>query len=543
MNIRFKHFLMALLVLLAFFLLFFFSFGIPILGSRPVVQSLEPVMVRPGDKVLIRGTGFGRQKQRSKILVAGQVLSASAIGSWTDREIEIVAPDFNRSTLISVKTLKGESPSMVLINAGDFPVVLSDPLLPGYPYISFVTPQSGAPGSLMEIHGQNFGNIRNRSKILVPRVENYNLEILDIPEETAFIPVEPDAILHWSDHLIRFVLPGGAVSGPVVLSTSQGFSNPFTIELAEKGYKVRFGEEKTWNLRQEFRITQIAAYPGNTLWLWLPEPVESVEQTGVVITGKPDHDTGLKKDNCRLVRMDEISTREEILVSMETAVNRREITIELQPWLVPAQYGLQEPAVKLHSGTVPGLSAEEYTRFVNIAAGIVRGESHPLTKARLIYDFVMKRFSPTGNDDLAMVKELPADQLSLDSRSYALVFVLLARGAGIPARPVSGILLSGNPEAPDVKTHAWAEFWLEGGGWFPVDPWLADTVDKPDLYWGHLDADRVAFSEGWSDTVPLQPGGQNWEPSGYSLQKHYAETEGNIGSLRIRWIVPSVIKP
>jgi hypothetical protein len=395
----------------------------------------------------------------------------------------------------------------------------------------------------MEIHGQNFGNIRNRSRILVPRLEDYNLEILEIPDEAAFITVEPAAILLWSDHLIRFVLPGGTVSGPVVLSTPQGFSNPFTVELAEKGYKVRYGAEKTWNLGQEFRISQIASYPGNTLWLWLPEPVESPEQTDVSINRRPEYDTGMKKDNCLLVRIDEIITGKEYNLSMDTRVKRKEITVDLQPWLIPVQYGPQIPAVKLHSGIVPGLTSGEYTRFANISSGVVRGETHPLSKARMIYDFVLKRFLPAVRDDLEMVHELPADQQTLDSRSYALVFVLLARGAGIPARPVSGIILSGDPEAPVSRAHTWAEFWLEGGGWFPVDPWLADSMDRPDSYWGHLDADRVAFSEGWSDTVSLQPGGDYWEPSGYSLQRHYAETEGNIGSLRIRWIVPSVIQP
>ena len=88
MNIRFKHFLVALGLFVILFLLVFFSFGIPVLGSKPVIQNLDPVMARPGEKILVRGSGFGHLKHRSRVFVAGQPLSSSSIGNWSDREIE-----------------------------------------------------------------------------------------------------------------------------------------------------------------------------------------------------------------------------------------------------------------------------------------------------------------------------------------------------------------------------------------------------------------------------------------------------------------------
>ncbi len=57
---------------------------------------------------------------------------------------------------------------------------------------------------------------------------------------------------------------------------------------------------------------------------------------------------------------------------------------------------------------------------------------------------------------------------------YASTFVVLMRGAGIPARIVTGYL-SGSVSGKDLfvsqgDAHAWAEVWLEGRGWVRQDP-------------------------------------------------------------------------
>lgn len=54
-----------------------------------------------------------------------------------------------------------------------------------------------------------------------------------------------------------------------------------------------------------------------------------------------------------------------------------------------------------------------------------------------------------------------------DVEHHVTLLVALARSAGIPARPVTGILVSGARTGP----HTWAEVWV-GQQWLPVDPAL-----------------------------------------------------------------------
>lgn len=45
--------------------------------------------------------------------------------------------------------------------------------------------------------------------------------------------------------------------------------------------------------------------------------------------------------------------------------------------------------------------------------------------------------------------------------------------------------------------HCWAEFWVPGRGWVPVDISEADKhPEKAAYYFGHLDENRIAYSLG-----------------------------------------------
>ena len=86
-----------------------------------------------------------------------------------------------------------------------------------------------------------------------------------------------------------------------------------------------------------------------------------------------------------------------------------------------------------------------------------------------------------------------------DCGEYAFLFVALCHLAGIPARPVFGLIT-----APWMTTpHAWAEAW-DGTGWLPVDPNLVreggylgpilDTGTQPQDHIGALDPYRLVLS-------------------------------------------------
>jgi transglutaminase-like putative cysteine protease/sugar lactone lactonase YvrE len=53
---------------------------------------------------------------------------------------------------------------------------------------------------------------------------------------------------------------------------------------------------------------------------------------------------------------------------------------------------------------------------------------------------------------------------------YTFVFISMCRAAGIPARYVGAVMVRGEDASMDDVFHRWAEVYLPGYGWIPVDP-------------------------------------------------------------------------
>ena len=81
------------------------------------------------------------------------------------------------------------------------------------------------------------------------------------------------------------------------------------------------------------------------------------------------------------------------------------------------------------------------------------------------------------------IRETPGVQTCLETlalgsgscRDLAWLLIELVRGCGLPARFVSGYLLSHQFEPEDGATHAWVEVYFKDYGWIGFDP----TVGRP----------------------------------------------------------------
>ncbi|MBC8066523.1 MAG: transglutaminase domain-containing protein [Chlorobia bacterium] len=87
-----------------------------------------------------------------------------------------------------------------------------------------------------------------------------------------------------------------------------------------------------------------------------------------------------------------------------------------------------------------------------------------------------------------------------DCGFFAAAFSAACRNVGIPARPVTGFL------AGTDAWHVWAEFYIPGHGWVPVDPSFADGLDPNGnlpLYFGVIPElnQRVATGVGFDHSV------------------------------------------
>ncbi len=146
-----------------------------------------------------------------------------------------------------------------------------------------------------------------------------------------------------------------------------------------------------------------------------------------------------------------------------------------------------------------------------IAHEITKGKKGILQKARAVYDWTVEN---TRRDPTVPGCGVGRVEVTLASRTgkcadISSVFVALARAAGVPAREVFGLRL-GRPGQTDITDghHCWAEFYLPGTGWVPVDP--ADVLkimfDKNldrsaaasylNYYFGAVDEYRIVLQKG-----------------------------------------------
>lgn len=114
-----------------------------------------------------------------------------------------------------------------------------------------------------------------------------------------------------------------------------------------------------------------------------------------------------------------------------------------------------------------------------LAAKIVGGETDPLKKADLIKSWVYKKLRKTMACNSTTTLGV-LDNMAGDCTEHTLLFVSLARAAGLPARELTGVAHVDKI----FGWHAWAEV-HDGHQWVSVDP----TWDE--LY---VDATHVVFS-------------------------------------------------
>ena len=139
-------------------------------------------------------------------------------------------------------------------------------------------------------------------------------------------------------------------------------------------------------------------------------------------------------------------------------------------------------------------------RVRKLAEEITAGKSSPVDQAHAIYDYLVtnmtydKTVPGWGHGDT----ERACDIKKGNCTDFHSMFLSLARAKGIPARFVIGFPLTAK-DGQVKGYHCWAEFYVNGKGWIPVDASdaskLNDATARQYLF-GNLDPDRVQFTVG-----------------------------------------------
>jgi len=210
-----------------------------------------------------------------------------------------------------------------------------------------------------------------------------------------------------------------------------------------------------------------------------------------------------------------------IPVTIRFKVRRVEESSDVQM----AQEGTSEPTgpkFATYLGPDRLVPIDGQIKLVSAKAGDTDGS--PYEQARAIYDYVIANMSYDksgkgwGRGDAIYACNVKRGNCT----DFHSLFIAIARSRGIPARFTIGFSLAASSAGKIPGYHCWAEFYA-GGQWVPVD--ASEAWKHPQLhqyYFGHLDADRVAFTMG-RDLV-LKPR-QSGEPLNFLIYP-YVEVDG-----------------
>lgn len=154
------------------------------------------------------------------------------------------------------------------------------------------------------------------------------------------------------------------------------------------------------------------------------------------------------------------------------------------------------------------------------------GDTTDLAKARHIYNYVVstmhydKSGEGWGRGDAVWACTSKRGNCT----DFHSLFIGMMRASGVPARFEIGFPLPDSKTEGDISGyHCWAEFYLQGTGWVPVDASEASkNPDRRNYFFGAHDANRVFFSYGRD--LRLSPE-QQGDPLNYFIYP-YAELNG-----------------
>ena len=256
--------------------------------------------------------------------------------------------------------------------------------------------------------------------------------------------------------------------------------------------------------------------PANTgeVRLWLPYPTSDKNQTieGVKISGNYSY-SGVYREkefgNMALYSQWE-KPREKATLTFSFRVIRQEII--KKDFLEKDAPIPNEIEVFLRPTTLGPIDGE----VRKIAEQATNGKGTIPSRARALYDYLIDNFERDpmivgcGLGDVhSLLKSKKGKCVDLHS-----VYVSLAKSVGVPAREILGIRIPKGKEGDMTGAyHCWAEFYLPGYGWVPIDPSdvrkimldkkipnVEEAKEYKEYYFGTVDENRVQLSI-WRDIL------------------------------------------
>ncbi|MDR0785299.1 MAG: IPT/TIG domain-containing protein [Treponema sp.] len=493
----------------------------------PLVVAIDPKIGSMGDIVSIAGENFGGEQGTSYVTIAGQEPTSSSYLEWSNTLIRVRLPEFGGAGLIYVHRGGRKSNPVLFSDRGNIPQSSQTAHRVG-PVIDEIRPSSAPIGSLISIRGNGFGTNAENGKVFFTWSAENSTQITMEAMNSGLGDEK------WTSEEIRVHIPDGAISGNIEVHTSRGKSLPVYFEVTGKpGFKT-FKDKRSYTVSYSVNIKVQAASAPNTLYVWVPEPTRSASQPNIQLLSRNNNPIAENYRGTSLFQLKDVVSGANININLSYVVDAYGVETNINLSDVSSQNSMPDTFLQ----ETPLLPVDKIQR---LAETIVGRERNPYVKAKRIYDWILDAVAVQA-EPLYNEVENVVEQKKADAYSASLLFCTLARGAGIPALPIAGVLVD---RFRETSPHYWAEFWIEGLGWVPVDMGLGAGLAPKDFsvpqdarawYFGNIDSQRIAFSRGQNPLSPMDPRGRRAiRNPDYALQDFWEEAVGDIQSYSSLW--------
>lgn len=265
------------------------------------------------------------------------------------------------------------------------------------------------------------------------------------------------------------------------------------------------------------------------VWVPVPQTTEHQTVTNVRVVGTPNH---------RFV-VDDPFGNKFVLVDVRPGVTHASFDVAFDvtrqrrhfadaPQAAPALENRSLYLTPTSLVAIDGPIADEARRVAGTA-------EDPLLVARKLYDHIVNtmRYDRTGEGWGRGDALYACDVRRGNCTDFHSLFMGEAIALGVPVRFLMGFSVPTDaPEGSIAGYHCWAEFYVDGRGWIPVDASEAfkDPSRRDELF-GGLDPHRVQFTMGRDLALPEMQG----PPLNYSIYP-YVEVDGKPHGT-VRWRV------
>ncbi|MEN6395842.1 MAG: transglutaminase domain-containing protein [Methanoregula sp.] len=309
-----------------------------------------------------------------------------------------------------------------------------------------------------------------------------------------------------------------------------GHGSPFNDQLTPFVFapvnesQVPYGKPVAWQGTETISVPRNELPANGTLKIWFPLPIESGSQTNVTI---------VSIEPAQYLKSTTGTTGDIGIAYLEVPLGEQN-----DPFLnITATYRFVQHEQRFVIDPVKVLpyntSGPEYRKFTassaNIAVSpeirakakeIVGNETNPHLQAQKIYWYIVDTLPYSHVPHMMLTNSgIPESEFVFttgfgDCGTQSTYFAALCRSLGIPARTTGGFqLVPGS-----AGTHFWAEYYLEGYGWIPVDvtaaeagDWAYNATDEERhqfkaYYFGGLDPYRYIIQNDADQPLTPDPG-------------------------------------